>query len=104
AEVGLVGSIPFFLGVLVCFRSAWRARKTSQGILPLAMLISVLVMNISGTLIAERTLWFTFAYIAASGTYPIVGRQSLSFEAVKLRRVRPGTSQPVLSRASHYQR
>jgi O-antigen ligase len=104
AEVGLLGSIPFFLGVFVCFRSAWRARNTSQGILPLAILTSVLAMNIGGTSIASRELWLIFAYTAASGTYPIVRRKTLSFETIKLRRAHPGTSQPVLSSPSRYPR
>jgi len=101
-EVGFVGSLPFFLGVIVCFRFAWKARKTSQGVLPLAMLTSMLAMNLGGTLITERTLWLAFAYTAASATYPIVRRQAQSFDAIKLRRVRPGASQPVLSNLSHY--
>src|SRR5262249_4441583 len=77
-EVGLLGSIPFFLGVFVCLKSAWRARNTSQGILPLALLTSMLAMNISVNMAGERTLWLTLAYTAASATYPIVRRQALS--------------------------
>jgi len=103
-EVGLLGSIPFFLGVLVCFRSAWRARNTSQGILPLAMLTTMLVIGLSGSALGERTLWLAFSYTAASTAYPIARRRALSFEALKLHRAHPYTSQPVLSNPSHYQR
>src|SRR5262245_8154319 len=103
-EVGLLGSIPFFLGVFVCLKSAWRARNTSQGILPLAMLISILAESVSATTSSERVTWLTFAYAAASATYPFVRREALSFETIKLRRAHPGTSQPVLSSPSRYQR
>jgi O-antigen ligase len=103
-EVGLLGSLPFFLGVFVCFKSAWRARNTSQGILPLAMLISILAESVSATTSSERVTWLTFAYAAASATYPLVRREALSFETIKLRRAHPGTSQPVLSSPSRYQR
>jgi O-antigen ligase len=103
-EVGLLGSIPFFLGVFVCFRSAWRARKTSQGILPLAMLTSMLAAGVSASTLFERTTWLAFAYTAASATYPIVGRKAASLEAIKHLRRHPGTSPRVLSNPSHYRR
>lgn len=103
-EVGVLGSIPFFLGVFFCLRSAWKARKTSQGILPLAILTSLLAAGTSATIVTERVVWLFFAYAAASATYPIVDRKALSFETIKLRRAHPGISQPILSSPSRYQR
>ena len=67
----VVGSIPFFLGVFVFLRYAWRARNTTQGILPLALLTGLLAMSISGTSLVER-YWVPFVYCAASATYPVL--------------------------------
>lgn len=71
-EVGVIGAFPFFLGVLLCCASAWRARKSVQRILPLAMLTSVLVLNLKGTSIDDKSLWFVFSYAAASGRYSLL--------------------------------
>jgi O-antigen ligase len=73
-EVGLFGAIPFFLALFLCYRSAWRARGTIQGILPLSMLASLLVVYMKGTLIHNKLLWLALAYAAASGTYPLLLR------------------------------
>jgi O-antigen ligase len=66
-EVGLIGTIPFFFGILTCSLSAWRARKNIQGILPLAMLLSLLVMSVAGTTVTDKLFWFVLAYANASG-------------------------------------
>jgi O-antigen ligase len=71
-EVGVLGSVPFFLGLLICYRSAFKARKTVHGILPLAILSSVLVAGLSGTPIYNRLLWLVLAYAVASGRPPLV--------------------------------
>jgi len=101
-EVGLLGSIPFFIGVLVCVNYAWRARKTTQGILPLALLTSTLTMGLGGTTLTDRILWLVFAYCAASQTYPVLA--PAASESVKLDRRRLHTSRPVLSNVIHYQK
>jgi O-antigen ligase len=59
---GVVGIAPFLAGLLLCLRSAWRARRTARGVLPLAMLASMLVGVMSGTWIASKILWFTLAH------------------------------------------
>jgi O-antigen ligase len=63
---GLVGTFAFCLGIWLCLRAAWRARVGSEGILPFAVLISVLVANMSGNWMASKLLWFAFAYAIAS--------------------------------------
>jgi O-antigen ligase len=67
---GLVGAMPFMGALFLCCRSAWRARKSIQGILPMAMLVCLLVTNMKGTGIHSKLLWLVLGYAAASGRYP----------------------------------
>ena len=60
-EVGLVGTIPFFIGFLVCLRSAWRASGGTLGLVFLALMITILVTNMSGTNLATKPFWFILA-------------------------------------------
>jgi O-antigen ligase len=64
---GVIGAVPFLLGIGLCVRSAWRARAGSEGIVPLAMTAAILVGNMSGNRIAAELFWFVLAYAAASG-------------------------------------
>jgi O-antigen ligase len=63
---GIVGAIPFLIGLGICVRAAWQARKGTEGILPFAMLSAILVGNMSGNYIAAKLFWFVLAYAAAS--------------------------------------
>jgi O-antigen ligase len=71
-QVGLIGAVPFFLGLLFCCVSAWKARKTVQGILPTAMILSLLAISAKGTTMTDKSLWLVLAYVTAAGTYPLV--------------------------------
>lgn len=75
-QAGMMGGFPFFLGLGFCGYSAWKARKTCQGILPLALIISTLLDGMSGTPMYNRSLWFILAYGAASGVYPVIRQQA----------------------------
>jgi O-antigen ligase len=66
---GLVGAIPFLVGTWLCAQGAWRARAGVQGILPLALLSTLLVANTSGDWIASKHFWLVLAYALASGTW-----------------------------------
>jgi len=66
-STGLLGTLAFCLGMGLCFRAAWRARGDVEGILPFALMVSVLVANMSGNWIASKLLWFAFAYAIAAG-------------------------------------
>jgi len=63
---GLVGAFAFCLGMWICGRAAWRARVGPEGVLPFALLMDVLVANMSGNWMASKLLWFAFAYAIAS--------------------------------------
>jgi hypothetical protein len=65
-EVGLVGSIPYVLALWLCFRAAWRGRLRAYGILPLAMLICVMTINMSVTWQNRKFYWLILGFGVAS--------------------------------------
>ncbi|MEO8089576.1 MAG: O-antigen ligase family protein [Gemmatimonadales bacterium] len=69
SAIGLVGAIPFMVGVWLSVRSAWLARRGSHGVLPLALLGSLFVSNMSGDWIASKLLWVVLAYALASSKW-----------------------------------
>jgi O-antigen ligase len=72
---GLLGAIPFLAGTWLCMRAAWRARAGPRGVLPVAMGITVLMINMSVDWIFTKTFWLVLAYALASGS-PLVKRGS----------------------------
>src|SRR5439155_2082984 len=69
-STGMAGTIPFLIGLLMCLRSGWRARRTPRGVLPFAMLFAMLTGTMSGTWIASKILWLVLAHAAAAGRGP----------------------------------
>lgn len=67
SSTGLLGTIPFLIGIGLCVAAGWRAHDGPLGMLPLALLLTVLVGCISGTWIAAKILWLTFAIALAAG-------------------------------------
>jgi O-antigen ligase len=65
-EDGLIGAIPYFLGLGLCIRGAWRGRRMSYGIVPLAFLAVDLVANLSLTWGARKLHWMALALALAS--------------------------------------
>jgi O-antigen ligase len=65
-EVGLVGTIPYVIGLWLCLRAAWRGRDRMYGVLPLALVICVLVMNMSVTWQTRKFYWLILALGVAS--------------------------------------
>ena len=62
-QSGIVGGVPFFLGLLACLVAGWKSRKGLHGILPFAMMVAVLVINTSGEWMYVKIQWFLFGYI-----------------------------------------
>jgi O-antigen ligase len=62
---GVVGAVPFLLGLMLCIAAAWRARKGPLGVYPFAFLAAVLTGTISGTWIAAKVLWLALAFALA---------------------------------------
>ena len=65
-STGLVGSLPLFIGIGFAALSAWKTRHGPHGILPLAMLVAVLVANMSGLWLFNKLHWLVMAYALAS--------------------------------------
>src|SRR5260370_74268 len=65
---GLTGAIPVFIALALCTTAAWRARSGPRGVLPLAMVAVVVVVNMGGSfLMVSKLDWIAMAYAAASG-------------------------------------
>jgi hypothetical protein len=71
-ETGLLGAVPFFIALWLCWRAAWRARDSIQGVLPMAMLACLLVINLTGTWHDRKLFWVVPAYALASSSYVAV--------------------------------
>ncbi len=69
---GLVAAIPFLMGAWLSVRGAWQARGGEHGVMPLALLCSVFLSNMSGDWVASKLLWFVLAYAFVSGTWRAV--------------------------------
>lgn len=65
-ETGLLGSIPFFAGLWLSLKAAWRARSGREGSLPMAMLVCLLTVNMAATWHNRKMFWLTMAYVLAS--------------------------------------
>ena len=66
---GLVTALPFVIAVWLTARSAWRARAGEHGVLPMALLCSLFLSNMSGDWVASKLLWLVLAYALASGKW-----------------------------------
>jgi O-antigen ligase len=65
--LGLVGAVPFLIGLGICVVGAWRGRTSPYGIVPFALIALFLVANISTNLIAYKPFWWVLALAFASG-------------------------------------
>ena len=65
-ETGLLGAIPFFAGLFLAVKASWEARVGREGALPMAILGSLLIMNLSGTWHVRKLFWLILAYALAS--------------------------------------
>jgi O-antigen ligase len=83
-EVGLLGAMPFFIGLGLCVRAAWTARVRSLGLLPLVWLITMIVASMSGTLLLAKSLWLVLALSLAFGeaTVKQYKRKNLMIRAI----------------------
>ena len=69
-STGIVGTVPFLLGLGLCLLAAWRARHGPLGIVPFAMLTALLAGNMSGNYVVLKLMWFVLALCAASVRFP----------------------------------
>src|SRR5262245_23381391 len=71
ASTGLLGTVPLYIYVILCMLAAWRARHRSQGALPLVMVVTVILINMSGNWIASKLDWLMMAYALASASFAL---------------------------------
>jgi O-antigen ligase len=71
-STGLAGTIPMLVGTGLSLLAAWKARNGTQGVLPFAMLSTVLVANMSGLWLFNKLHWMILAYALASGSRVLV--------------------------------
>jgi O-antigen ligase len=76
-STGLLGTIPFLAGIWLCVRGAWKARGGVNGSLPFAMVITLLVADMSASGLHWKHHWLILAYALASGYNPPVTRLPL---------------------------
>lgn len=67
-EVGMIGTVPFLIGLGLCGYAAWKARNGEWGLLPLAVLLATVVNAMSGTNINVKLFWFFLALAVAAGS------------------------------------
>src|SRR6266542_1362546 len=93
-ELGLAGTIPFCIGLVLCVRAAWRGRESTQGLLPLALIVASLTVNLSNTYLELKWFWVVLAYSLASETYLQVKRRRWSAQPSNRLEAfsRPGTA------------
>ncbi len=97
---GLVGTLPFLIGASLCVRQAVRARRTGHGVLPLALLFSVFLSNMSGDWIASKLIWVVLAFAYASGHWGMVHMASPAEARILGAGLAPLAVGPKLSRRS----
>ncbi|MFN2516044.1 MAG: O-antigen ligase family protein [Pyrinomonadaceae bacterium] len=77
-STGLLGSLPLFAGIVLATLSAWKTRHGPHGILPLAMMVAVLVANMSGVWLFNKLHWLVMAYALASVYHTAHARSPLT--------------------------
>jgi O-antigen ligase len=65
-EVGIVGAVPFLMGLWRCTQTAWQARTGRLGLLPLAILITVLAAAAAQPFLLHKWFWLALACTANS--------------------------------------
>jgi O-antigen ligase len=88
---GLLGTVPFLIGLGLCCWGSWKARRGVEGILPAAQMAALLVNNLSGNYIAFKLQWLLLAYALASYKYLTAQRARVAVSpTVAARRARWG--------------
>jgi O-antigen ligase len=67
-EVGMVGTVPFLVGLWWCGRSAWKARAGDLGLLALALFLAALAASMTHTDLARKPFWLILALASAAAS------------------------------------
>ncbi len=63
---GIIGTVPFLIGLALCMRAAWKSRHGALGYLPLAFMAAIGIGCIDGTWLASKILWVMLALAVAA--------------------------------------
>jgi O-antigen ligase len=77
-STGLFGTVPLLICVILCLLAAWRARRGPQGALPIVMVITVILINMSGNWSASKLDWLMMACALASANLLLTVRPRLA--------------------------
>jgi O-antigen ligase len=94
-QVGLLGTIPFVIGVSTVTWTAWKARHWYFGVLPLAILIAILGYGLTHTAIDDKYTWFFMAFATAAFAKPEQSSRSGIQSVSLVRQRRTKTTVPV---------
>jgi hypothetical protein len=75
ASTGLLGAVSLGAFIVNCMLAAWRARYGSQGVLPLALVVVIILMYMNGNWIASKFDWLIMVY-AMAGASPVLALKS----------------------------
>lgn len=79
-STGIVGSLPLVIGLGFAIMVSWRARNRSHSVLPFAMVMAVMVANMSGLWLFSKLHWLVMAYGFASAYYSVIKPSLLQLE------------------------
>jgi O-antigen ligase len=68
-EVGIIGSLPYFIAFFACALRAWNARSRLENVIPLALMACLFVVNNGITWHNRKLHWYVLAYCIASFPY-----------------------------------
>jgi O-antigen ligase len=83
-EVGIVGTVPYVIGLFLCFLSAWKARKSESGKICLIAFSTIMIANLALNWAAFKPMWLLIAAsLAGAERIPQVhlSRTNLRFAA-----------------------
>jgi O-antigen ligase len=73
-EVGVVGTVPFCVGLWLCGHASWKARSRYLGMLPLALFCTVLAASMTQTALARKPFWLVLALAFAAASMTTAGQ------------------------------
>lgn len=85
-DVGIIGAGVFSVGLWLCFKSAWKARAGVFGLLPLALMITVIINCQVQPFLNKKPTWFVFAFAAAAASIKTQGNRGPSYNARRKKR------------------
>ena len=83
-EGGIVGTMPFLMGLWLCGQSAWKGRSKPLGLLPLALLCAVLASSMTHTDLRRKPFWLVLAL--ASAATPLTAGDTTQHKMLLIRR------------------